>query len=277
MLTLPTLVIDTRKACLLSSDGEITTFDCNQLTDTISIDANTLVCHAPYTANKLMLKHKPAFDILELYAFVYPTQFTVPTINGLARTLGLEPQNSLEDQTMLLLEIAQYLIEHIKDDAVTSNLLNFMKHQNQGWAWSSVIFEKMGKTPEPVATKDIALWNKRPEWEEHAPPPPASQHGITVEHANENMKLWLSNRASKAEDRPQQFDYTKAITHSFQPTESENSVNITLAEAGTGIGKTLGYLNPAWLWAQKNADTVWLSTYTKNLQRRRLPTFRWST
>ena len=39
-----------------------------------------------------------------------------------------------------------------------------------------------------------------------------------------------------------------------------------LAEAGTGVGKTLGYIAPASLWAEKNQGTVWLSTYTRNLQ-----------
>ena len=40
-----------------------------------------------------------------------------------------------------------------------------------------------------------------------------------------------------------------------------------LAQAGTGIGKTLGYLAPASLWTEKSQGTVWVSTYTKNLQR----------
>jgi ATP-dependent DNA helicase DinG len=40
-----------------------------------------------------------------------------------------------------------------------------------------------------------------------------------------------------------------------------------LAEAGTGTGKTLGYLTPASLWAQASGGTVWVSTYTKALQR----------
>ncbi len=39
-----------------------------------------------------------------------------------------------------------------------------------------------------------------------------------------------------------------------------------LAEAGTGVGKTLGYLAPATVWAEKNAGPVWISTYTRNLQ-----------
>ena len=42
---------------------------------------------------------------------------------------------------------------------------------------------------------------------------------------------------------------------------------MVVAEAGTGVGKTLGYLTPASLWADKNQGSVWISTYTKNLQR----------
>ena len=40
-----------------------------------------------------------------------------------------------------------------------------------------------------------------------------------------------------------------------------------LAEAGTGVGKTLGYLAPASLWAEKNKGAVWISTFTRHLQR----------
>src|SRR6516225_5248614 len=39
-----------------------------------------------------------------------------------------------------------------------------------------------------------------------------------------------------------------------------------LAEAGTGVGKTLGYIAPASLWAEKNRGSVWISTFTRNLQ-----------
>ena len=40
-----------------------------------------------------------------------------------------------------------------------------------------------------------------------------------------------------------------------------------LAEAGTGTGKTLGYVAPASVWSERNEGTVWLSTFTRNLQR----------
>jgi len=42
---------------------------------------------------------------------------------------------------------------------------------------------------------------------------------------------------------------------------------IALIEAGTGIGKTLAYLAPAALWAEGSGGTVWVSTFTKALQR----------
>ena len=40
-----------------------------------------------------------------------------------------------------------------------------------------------------------------------------------------------------------------------------------LAEAGTGTGKTLGYIAPASLWAERNGGAVWISTFTRHLQR----------
>ena len=56
-------------------------------------------------------------------------------------------------------------------------------------------------------------------------------------------------------------------THAFGPRERKEENLILLAEAGTGLGKTLGYLAPAYLWARRNNAPVWVSTYTKNLQR----------
>ena len=32
------------------------------------------------------------------------------------------------------------------------------------------------------------------------------------------------------------------------------------------MGKTLGYIAPASLWAERNEGAVWISTYTRNLQ-----------
>ncbi|MEI9900201.1 MAG: hypothetical protein WDN31_08820 [Hyphomicrobium sp.] len=49
--------------------------------------------------------------------------------------------------------------------------------------------------------------------------------------------------------------------------EVEDQPKVVLVEAGTGVGKTLGYVAPASLWAEKNGAPVWIATYTRNLQR----------
>ncbi len=59
----------------------------------------------------------------------------------------------------------------------------------------------------------------------------------------------------------------EAVDSVFAPKRGKDSPNMLLAEAGTGIGKTLAYLAPAALWAEASGGTVWVSTFTKALQR----------
>jgi ATP-dependent DNA helicase DinG len=70
-----------------------------------------------------------------------------------------------------------------------------------------------------------------------------------------------------AEVRKSQSDYSAIAAEAFRPKSQESEPAVVLAEAGTGLGKTAGYLAPATLWAERNDGTVWISTYTKNLQR----------
>ena len=59
----------------------------------------------------------------------------------------------------------------------------------------------------------------------------------------------------------------EAVTQVFAAKKLKGAPNLLLAEAGTGIGKTLAYLAPASLWAEQAGGTVWVSTFTKALQR----------
>jgi len=70
-----------------------------------------------------------------------------------------------------------------------------------------------------------------------------------------------------AEDRPGQREYALAASHAFSPREAAQAPQVMLAEAGTGIGKTIGYLAPATIWSDASGGAVWVSTYTKALQR----------
>ena len=72
---------------------------------------------------------------------------------------------------------------------------------------------------------------------------------------------------SGAEQRDGQRDYARAAASAFAPRDASGAPQMILAEAGTGIGKTLGYLAPAALWAREAQGTVWVATFTKALQR----------
>ena len=70
-----------------------------------------------------------------------------------------------------------------------------------------------------------------------------------------------------AERRDGQRSYAREAGRIFAPRGRRSVPHLLLAQAGTGIGKTLGYLAAASLWAEQAQGTVWVSTYTKNLQR----------
>jgi ATP-dependent DNA helicase DinG len=62
------------------------------------------------------------------------------------------------------------------------------------------------------------------------------------------------------EDRPSQREMAMAISRLY------NEGGIGLLEAGTGVGKSLGYLVPALRWAAANGERTVVSTNTINLQ-----------
>jgi DNA polymerase-3 subunit epsilon/ATP-dependent DNA helicase DinG len=62
------------------------------------------------------------------------------------------------------------------------------------------------------------------------------------------------------EMRPQQVDMLRLVATAF------NESGHAIVEAGTGTGKSIAYLLPAILWAQKNGERVVISTNTINLQ-----------
>ena len=109
------------------------------------------------------------------------------------------------------------------------------------------------------------LFSKLPEWEEAAPRP--APRTVTLDDADVAERLALLT-GSGAEQR----DRASAIMPpppraAFAPRDDARCAQLVLAEAGTGIGKTLGYLAPASLWAEQAGGAVWVSTFTKALQR----------
>ncbi|MDO5576642.1 MAG: exonuclease domain-containing protein, partial [Fibrobacter sp.] len=70
----------------------------------------------------------------------------------------------------------------------------------------------------------------------------------------------LKKKFEQFKPRESQKKMAQEITDTF------NTQSIFIAEAGTGIGKTLAYLIPSAFWAIKNRCRVLVSTRTRNLQ-----------
>ncbi len=70
----------------------------------------------------------------------------------------------------------------------------------------------------------------------------------------------ISSQMEKFEQRKEQKGMAQAVGSAF------NQGDFLLVEAGAGVGKSLAYLVPALLWAEKNKDRTVISTNTKNLQ-----------
>ncbi len=221
-----------------------------------------IMLNAPLVGQRLGYPELSGLDLLELFAFVHPARFAVPTPKGLAHALGLgAPENDAEAATFLL-EAAAELLGRLgtnwpeREGAwASAQSLHRLR-----WTWAAPVCERL-RRPE---RDERWLFSKLPEWEEA--PPRAQPRAVRVDSADAVDRLArLTGRGAEA--REGQKLYAAAAAEAFAPRKAEGQPNLLLAEAGTGIGKTLGYLAPASLWAARADGAVWVSTYTKALQR----------
>ena len=226
---------------------------------------DVLVAHGAFVAGRLGTRAVPMlFDVLELFAFVRPGRPFVPSALGLARALGLAVPRTPEEAAACLFAIARALLAEFAgwpDDvrAALAPLIGTL--DRAGWCWAPLLKEHAGQAAQGSPIAGLEAWRGLSPWED-APLPgkPGSQ---AVEPAEARAQL----ARLVDEMRPEQASYADAATYAFGPREQAGAPRVALVEAGTGTGKTLGYLAPASLWAQKNGPGLWISTYTRNLQR----------
>ena len=73
-------------------------------------DTPLLLLNAPLVASRLGYPDLSGLDLLELYAFVHPARFVVPTPKGLAHALNLAEPASDDAVPLLLQEAAEALL-----------------------------------------------------------------------------------------------------------------------------------------------------------------------
>lgn len=226
-------------------------------------DTPLLMLNAPLVATRLGYPDLSGLDVLELFAFVHPARFMVPTPKGLATVLGLPEPADDAAVPALLQQAAGALLDICASpdwperEGAWSALQSLIRLR---WPWAGPLADRIAQ-PERA---ERWLFSRLPEWDEAPERPQPAQVALDEE---EVLARLAELTGQSAESRPGQRAYAAEAAHGFVPRRREGSPSVLLTQAGTGIGKTLGYLAPASLWAQKSGGTVWVSTFTKALQR----------
>jgi ATP-dependent DNA helicase DinG len=98
-----------------------------------------MLCHAPATARRLGVERFPAFDLLELFAFVRPAQFCLPTPRGLAQVLDLPLPADLDDQAATLHAAARALLVELAEQPGARLRAIAWAMARGGWPWGPVV------------------------------------------------------------------------------------------------------------------------------------------
>ena len=274
----PAMVMDGAGARVLTNEGEQTLEAAAALKRLAG--TTHLVCHATMLTerlrhvaeNRTAMPSRHHLDVAELFAFVLPAVAVPPLPSGFGAALGLKLR---DDDPASLHALAQALLQRLAEGACPAPqqaLALAGGLARGGWPWAEMVQQAMrGQTAEAgdglFETNALAAWKRLPEWEDNPPQPPPGQQPVAPREAVRELERILG---PQAEERPAQRRYAQAVARAFAPRPSQHENTILLAEAGTGLGKTLGYLAPAALWARRNAGAVWVATYTRNLQRQLL-------
>jgi len=222
-----------------------------------------ILLNAPMIGQRLGYPELSGLDLLELFAFVHPARFVVPTGAGLARALGLVPPADDAATAAFLSAAAAALFDRMADDDWPEREGAWSAAQALArlrWPWGPTVLARLV----PPARPDRWLFSRLPQWEETQPRP--APRSLQLDPADVAGRL-AALTGTDAEPRPGQRAYAAAVTEAFAPRSRRDAPEMVLAEAGTGIGKTLGYLAPASLWADRAGGVVWVSTFTRALQR----------
>ena len=256
------------KAVHITADGHIETIP-KQPAAALASKQAMMVCHAKWTQSRLGFDIAHAFDVMELFAFARPARFCLPSPKGLANALGLTRPVTAEDEAVTIGKAAQILLDDITStrDEVRQTLIGLAEMMGRGgWSWSEIILSQLGHIPKSDAPPDPRAGSIFKYLADVDDMPGRGTPGILPVMPEAARQKLADILGEQAEKRQSQSDYAAAISQVFASPDDDLKPALVLAEAGTGTGKTLGYLAPASLWADQNKGAVWVSTYTRSLQ-----------
>ncbi len=263
----PVVIAGVRGALWLAPSGTVENLTHKEAAHRIQEGEQPLLCHARAVARRLRIAPFPAYDVLELFAFVRPARFCLPTAQGLAECLLLTPPETAEQEAQTLIAVSRTLLAELRASPQDDALAIASAMALARWSWAAAVINAIagrGMPSQIDGMSGLSIWNRLKEWEDQAPSGRPDSWPVEGVEARARLVQLLG---LTAEPREQQMQYAAHAAAAFRPRDRAGAPRVVLAEAGTGIGKTLGYIAPASVWAQKNKGPVWISTYTRNLQR----------
>jgi ATP-dependent DNA helicase DinG len=152
-------------------------------------------------------------------------------------------------------EVAALLIPKIA--ALPLNVLQTFAAAAPGSFFKHLVFKSLGNAPASVKIRAIT---EVP----FAPKLTLPETFIPID--TDEIKNIFSDQSSLKNSMPSFSPRKSQLAMALEVTGALNTQSFLVAEAGTGTGKSLGYLVPASLWAVKNKTRLIVASRTRNLQ-----------
>ena len=197
------LVAGSRTATWLSRDGEIETISHRETHARLRDGAMPLVCHRRLTATAVRAGAFQAYDILELFAFVRPAVFCLPTPGGVAQALGLALPEGPEQTAAMLFTAADKLLGDLaKLTPDTKDIAWNMARA--GWSWGPQVLTRFGGGDAPHSSAlrgAMQVWRRLPDWEDRPREMPPGSLPVSVPETRTRLGMLLGAPAAFATSR----------------------------------------------------------------------------
>ncbi len=148
----------------------------------VAADTPVILLNAPLTGQRLGHPELNGLDLLELFAFIHPARFAVPTPRGLAKVLGLAAPVDGAETAAFLRTVAVHLLDTL-DGAWPAREGAWHTAQSlsrMGWPWAPAVAQRLEKP----ARAERWLFTKLPEWSEGAPR--GAPRTVTIDEADKD-------------------------------------------------------------------------------------------
>ena len=194
------------RAALLTADGELLALPAAEAAARLRAGPPPMLVHAPATFRRLGLSARPAYDLLELFAFVHPGRAAAPTPRGLALALGPDAARgpgaggrpvARAGGAAAAPPAAGRGTPLNRDAAALAARMG-----QAGWGWAPFVTAALGRPEAAPSGEGLRVWKRLPEWEDAGPPPPPSSLPVAPPQARARLADCSARRPSSARASP---------------------------------------------------------------------------